>query len=602
MRASDYIFRRLKEVYGVERVFMITGGGAMHLNDAVYQSGIAYTCCHHEQACAIAAEGYVRAGKPLGVVNITTGPGGLNTLTGVMGQWTDSVPVLYISGQVKQSTTIAACPELPLRQLGDQEVDIISVVKPLVKYAAQIRKVEDVRRILDEAVHTALSGRPGPVWIDVPMDIQGALVDEAALEEFPVASVKGLQQKKYPEDAQIETLLDLLRKSERPVLIAGHGIRIAGAQVSFRRFVEKHSIPVVTTFNGMDLLEEDHPCFVGRIGTSGSRSGNFALQNADLVLSVGSRNNIRQTSYNYEYFARGGKLVCIDVDAAEFQKPTVNPYLGIEADAACFFEVMERKCQKAFDFSTYRAWALALKEKYPKVLQQWHDWTDKVHPYHFMERLSELAPQNTLFVGGNGTACIVTFQAFKVKQGQRYFWNSGCATMGYDLPAGIGAAYAAPERPLFVLGGEGSMMMNLQELSTIAGNKIPAKILLLNNNGYISIRQTQDNFFAGRHIGLNAESGVFFPDFEKLAVGFGLPYKQIRSHSDIEPVIKELLETPGPVFCEVFLTENYIFEPKTSSMRKLDGKIVSKPLEDLFPFLPREEFENNMIIPPLKEE
>lgn len=602
MRASDYIFKRLKEVYGVERVFMITGGGAMHLNDAVYQSGLAYTCCHHEQACAIAAEGYVRAGKRLGVVNITTGPGGLNTLTGVMGQWTDSVPVLYISGQVKQSTTISACPDLPLRQLGDQEVDIISVVKPLTKYARQIRRAEDVKRILDEAVQTALSGRPGPVWIDVPMDIQGAEIDESALTDLPAEITAALQARKQPSAEQIQKCVELLRQAKRPVLIAGHGIRIAGAQEQFRAFVEKHAMPVVTTFNGMDLLEETHPCFVGRIGTSGSRAGNFTLQNADLVLSVGSRNNIRQTSYNYEYFARGGQLVCVDVDAAEFQKPTVKPCLGIEADAGCFFEAMEAACPQALDFSAYRTWALERKARYPKVLPEYRNWTELVHPYHFMEKLSETAPDNALFVGGNGTACIVTFQAFKVKVGQRYFWNSGCATMGYDLPAGIGAAYGAPDRPLFVLGGEGSMMMNLQELATIAGNKIPAKILLLNNNGYISIRQTQDNFFAGRHIGLNAASGVFFPKFEGLAVGFGLPYRQIRTHADIEPVVKEMLQIPGPVFCEVFLTENYIFEPKTSSMRKPDGKIISKPLEDLFPFLSREEFESNMIIPPLKEE
>lgn len=602
MRASDYIFKRLKEVYGVERVFMITGGGAMHLNDAVYQSGLAYTCCHHEQACAIAAEGYVRAGKRLGVVNITTGPGGLNTLTGVMGQWTDSVPVLYISGQVKQSTTVSACPDLPLRQLGDQEVDIISVVKLLTKYARQIRKAEDVRRILDEAVHTALSGRPGPVWIDVPMDIQGAIVDEAQLEELSSQTIETLQAKKRPDAAQIEALVELLQSAKRPVLIAGHGIRISGAEQHFRSFVEKHAMPVVTTFNGMDLLEEEHPCFVGRIGTSGSRAGNFTLQNADLVLCVGSRNNIRQTSYNYEYFARGGKLVCVDIDPAEMQKPTVKPYLAIESDAKAFFEDLQAACTHEFDFSSYRTWALQRKEKYPKVLPQYHTWSDKVHPYHFMEKLSEVAPENALFVGGNGTACIVTFQAFKVRKGQRYFWNSGCATMGYDLPSGIGAAYADLSRPLFVLGGEGSMMMNLQELATIAGNKIPMKILLLNNNGYISIRQTQDNFFSGRHIGLNAASGVYFPDFKKVAQSFDLPYFSINSNAEIEPVIKKVLSTPGPVFCEVILTENYNFEPKTSSMRKPDGKMISKPLEDLYPFLPREEFESNMIIPSLKEE
>ncbi len=602
MRASDYIFKRLKEKYGVDRVFMITGGGAMHLNDAVLQSGLAYTCCHHEQACAIAAEGYVRAGKPLGVVNVTTGPGGLNTLTGVMGQWTDSVPVLYISGQVKQSTTIAACPDLPLRQLGDQEVDIISVVKPLTKYARQIRDVKEVGRILDEAVHAALSGRPGPVWIDVPMDIQGAEIRESDIEGLDEGTIKSMLRKKVASDEEIKQVISLLGEAKRPLVIAGNGIRIAKAQAAFRMFVEKYKIPVVTTFNGMDLLEEEHPCFVGRIGTSGSRAGNFTLQNADLVLSIGSRNNIRQTSYNYEYFARGGKLVCVDVDAAEFKKPTVHPFMGIESDARCFLERLLSLCHESFDFSGYLEWALALKRKYPKVLQSYRDWKDKVHPYHFMERLSEIAPDNALFVGGNGTACIVTFQAFKVKRGQRYFWNSGCATMGYDLPAGVGAFYGAPDRPLFVLGGEGSMMMNLQELATVAGNRIPAKIFLLNNNGYISIRQTQDNFFAGRHIGLNAASGVFFPDFEKLVRGFGIPYLSINRNDEIEEIVEKMLATPGPVFCEVFLTENYIFAPKTSSERKPDGRIVSKPLEDLFPFLPREEFNENMIIPPLKED
>lgn len=602
MRASDYIFKRLKEKYGVDRVFMITGGGAMHLNDAVLQSGLAYTCCHHEQACAIAAEGYVRAGKPLGVVNVTTGPGGLNTLTGVMGQWTDSVPVLYISGQVKQSTTIAACPDLPLRQLGDQEVDIISVVKPLTKYARQIRDVKEVGRILDEAVHAALSGRPGPVWIDVPMDIQGAEIRESDIEGLDEGTIKSMLRKKVASDEEIKQVISLLGEAKRPLVIAGNGIRIAGAQAAFRMFVEKYKIPVVTTFNGMDLLEEEHPCFVGRIGTSGSRAGNFTLQNADLVLSIGSRNNIRQTSYNYEYFARGGKLVCVDVDTAEFKKPTVHPFMGIESDARCFLERLLSLCHESFDFSGYLEWALALKRKYPKVLQSYRDWKDKVHPYHFMERLSEIAPDNALFVGGNGTACIVTFQAFKVKRGQRYFWNSGCATMGYDLPAGVGAFYGAPDRPLFVLGGEGSMMMNLQELATVAGNRIPAKIFLLNNNGYISIRQTQDNFFAGRHIGLNAASGVFFPDFEKLVRGFGIPYLSINRNDEIEEIVEKMLATPGPVFCEAFLTENYIFAPKTSSERKPDGRIVSKPLEDLFPFLPREEFNENMIIPPLKED
>ncbi len=519
MRASDYIFKRLKEVYGVERVFMITGGGAMHLNDAVYQSGLAYTCCHHEQACAIAAEGYVRAGKKLGVVNITTGPGGLNTLTGVMGQWTDSVPVLYISGQVKQSTTISACPDLPLRQLGDQEVDIISVVKPLTKYARQIRRAEDVKRILDEAVQTALSGRPGPVWIDVPMDIQGAQIDESALTDLPAEITAALQAKKQPPVEQIQKCVELLRQAERPVLIAGNGIRLAGAQTLLQTFLQKLPMPVLGTFNGMDLIDEAHPCFVGRIGTLGSRAGNFALQNADLVLSVGSRNNIRQTSYNYEYFARGGQLVCVDVDAAEFQKPTVKPYLGIEADAGAFLEALSAVLPQR-DFSAWLAWGKARQAKYPVVLPGYAA-AGPVNPYYFVDRLSVLLPAEAVVATANGTACVVGFQAAKVKKGQRYFWNSGCAAMGYDLPAAVGAALASPGKTAVCLSGDGSFMMNLQELGTVVANRLDLKLIILNNGGYISIRQTQNNFFSGRHIGIDEKSGLMFPNFVKLAESFG---------------------------------------------------------------------------------
>lgn len=600
MRASDYIFKRLKEVYGVERVFMITGGGAMHLNDAVYQSGLAYTCCHHEQACAIAAEGYVRAGKKLGVVNITTGPGGLNTLTGVMGQWTDSVPVLYISGQVKQSTTISACPDLPLRQLGDQEVDIISVVKPLTKYARQIRRAEDVKRILDEAVQTALSGRPGPVWIDVPMDIQGAQIDESALTDLPAEITAALQAKKQPPVEQIQKCVELLRQAERPVLIAGNGIRLAGAQTNLQTFLQKLPMPVLGTFNGMDLIDEAHPCFVGRIGTLGSRAGNFALQNADLVLSVGSRNNIRQTSYNYEYFARGGQLVCVDVDAAEFQKPTVKPYLGIEADAGAFLEALSAVLPQR-DFSAWLAWGKARQAKYPVVLPGYAA-AGPVNPYYFVDRLSVLLPAEAVVATANGTACVVGFQAAKVKKGQRYFWNSGCAAMGYDLPAAVGAALASPGKTAVCLSGDGSFMMNLQELGTVVANRLDLKLIILNNGGYISIRQTQNNFFSGRHIGIDEKSGLMFPNFVKLAESFGFKAFRIEKNEEVEDGIRRMLAEAGPVVCEVVLPEDYIFQPKTSSERKADGRMVSKPLEDLYPFLPREEFENNMIIAPLKEE
>lgn len=592
IKVTDYIVKRLKEV-GVEHVFMVTGGGAMHLNDSLGRD-LKYICNHHEQACAIAAEGYARTANRLAVVNVTTGPGGLNALNGVMGQWTDSAPVLYLSGQVKFETTIHSCPEIKgLRQLGDQEVDIISVVKPITKYAQMVTNAKDIRYCLEKAIHLAQSGRPGPVWLDIPMNIQGALVDEAELRPYTAESVDS-----HESDALlIADVVNKLKSAERPVIIAGHGVRISGAVADFLNFVEKTNIPVVTTFNGMDVITEGHNNYIGRLGTLGNRAGNFCVQNADVLITIGTRNNIRQVSYNWEYFARESYKIIVDVDPAELQKPTVKPDLAVCIDAKVFITELasllgESLIEKHAD---WLAWNKVRKAKYPSVLPE-YKLGSGVHPYNFMEVLGKLLPADTTVVAGDGTACVAPFQAMPVEKPFRIFWNSGCASMGFDLPASIGACVAKNFGEVVCLAGDGSIQMNIQELQTVIHHQMPIKIIYLNNNGYISIKQTQDGFFGGHRVGSDPKSGVSFPDIIKLGNAYGFKTYQITSQIDLEAQLQQVLNTEGPVICEVVLVEDYKFLPKVSSKKLDDGRMVSAPLEDLAPFLDREEFRSNLYI------
>jgi len=594
MRVTDYIARHLVKI-GVRHVFMITGGGAMHLNDSLgRQPGLEYVCCHHEQACAMAAEGYSRASGRLAVVNVTTGPGGLNTLNGVLGQWTDSVPVLYLSGQVKFETTIQSCPEIPLRQLGDQEADIIRIVQPLTKFAVSLRDPRQIRHVLEKAIYLATHGRPGPVWIDLPMNVQGALVDETQLEGYSLPGEVQPMQDHLRSDVQ--KAVQLLRQAKRPVIVSGHGIRIAGAIEPFLKLAQRLGIPLVTTFNGFDSVPDDHPLFVGRIGTVGTRAGNFALQNADVILSIGSRNNIRQISYGWQTFGRAAVKIVVDIDKAELQKPTLKPDLPIQADALAFIEELDRQTA-SLHIPEWVDWCLVRKKKYPAVLPE-YSRTAQVHPYVFMEALTRRSQKEDIIVAGDGTACVALFQAGHVKAGQRIFWNSGCASMGYDLPASIGACIGSGRKNTLCLAGDGSLQMNIQELQTIAHHQLPLKLFVLSNDGYLSIKQTQANFFGLPYIGCNANSGVSFPDIRRLAEAYHLHSAIINSHDHLEKTLDEVLRHPGPVVCDVRLDTNYVFAPKLSSEKKPDGRIVSKPLEDMYPFLERAEFLDNMLIEP----
>jgi acetolactate synthase I/II/III large subunit len=591
IKVSDFIVQRLAQ-YGVEKVFMITGGGAMHLNDSTSRY-LPYFCSHHEQASAIGAEGYARASGKLAVVIVTTGPGGTNTLTGILGQWTDSVPVLYISGQVKYDTTVQSCPEIHLRQLGDQEVNVVEIVKPITKFAVSVSDPLDIKRILDKALHIATTGRPGPVWLDIPLNVQGAMVNEKEMTGYDISETKEIFDK-TDVISKVAHTIGLLQKSQKPVLVAGHGIRLSGAQELFLKLAELLRIPVLSTFNGFDLMSSNHPLSIGKIGTIGDRAGNFALQNADLVICIGSRNNIRQISYNWQSYAQAAKKVFVDIDKAELEKPTVKPDIPVHSDARYFMgELMTQMERKRLpDWEEWLRWCRDRKNRYPVVLPEYQYAGGPVNPYYFVWSLSELLAEDAIVVAGNGTASVVYFQAGIVKKGQRIIWNSGCASMGYDLPAAIGACLGSKSKKVICIAGDGSIQMNIQEMATVTYHKLPLCIFVLNNRGYISIKQTQDSFF-GRLVGCDKDTGVAFPDILKVAEAYGFKTEKIDSHDDMKDKIDTVLRLSEPVLCEVILKPDYVFAPKVSSERKADGIIISRPLDDMFPFLTPEEYKSN---------
>ncbi len=602
IKLSDYIYTYLAR-QGVKDVFMISGGGAMHLVDSIgKQPGLRFICPHHEQAAAIAAEGYARTTGQMAVVTVTSGPGGTNTLTGVIGQWLDSIPVLYLSGQVKQETTIECCRETGLRQVGDQEINIVDIVRPVTKYTAIIQEPASVRWHLEKAIYTATYGRPGPVWLDVPLDVQAAMIDENALAGYEPEN-SGASETDARLRSDVEKVVAALSGSSRPVFLAGQGIRISGSQDLFRALLEKMGIPVLTSFCGFDLVPSDHPLFVGRPGTLGTRSGNFALQNADLLLAVGTRNNIRQVSYNWDLFARAAYKIIVDIDPAELKKPTVHPDLPIHADAGAFLRELDRQLSTATlpDWQEWLDWCIERKRRYPVLLPEYWQVNKPVNPYCFIDTLTNVLGEGATIVAGNGSACVSLFQSGIVKERQRVFWNSGCASMGYDLPAAVGACFATGKQPVVCLAGDGSLQMNIQELQTVAFHRLPIKLFVFNNDGYVSIRQTQNTFFEGRHVGCDPGSGVGFPDIVRLAEAYGLDSEVIDEHGSMKEKIEQILKNPGPVVCDVRLSPTQVFSPRVSSEKKADGRIVSKPLEDMYPFLPRDEFQSNMLIRPMEE-
>lgn len=575
----------------------------MHLNDAFGRcERLRYICCHHEQACAMAAEGYARITNRVGVVNVTSGPGGINALNGVFGAWTDSIPMLVISGQMKRETLLGERGLTgKLRQLGDQEVDIVSMVEGITKYAQMITEPSSIRYHLERALFLTSHGRPGPCWLDVPVDVQAAMVDPETMPGYDPAE-DTIQWDLATVRRQAAEIAQRLLAAQRPVLLGGTGVRLAGAVDLFRQLAERLEIPVTTAWTH-DLIPSDHPLFCGRQGTIGTRAGNFTVQNADFVLIVGSRMCIRQISYNWESFARAAFKVQVDVDAAELAKPTFRADLPIHADARLLLElVLEHLPAAHIPLAAHREWLGWCRERlqlYPNVLpRQRLAEPGTLNAYHFVELLFAASRPGDIFACGDATACITPFQAGELKEGQRLFSNSGSASMGYDLPAAIGAAIAAPDQRLICLAGDGSLQMNIQELATVAHHRLPIKLFVLSNGGYLSIRSTQANFFK-LLVGEGPESGVSFPDYVQVARAYGLPARLLDPTRAAEE-IAEILDASGPEVIVVELDRTQSFEPKLSSKRLPDGRMVTAPLEDMAPFLERNEFESNMLVPTLE--
>lgn len=596
LNLAQYLADRLANS-GHSHVFLVTGGGAMFLNDALtHQAGITPVYCHHEQAAAMAAEAYARiAGKPV-VLNVTSGPSGINALNGVFGAWTDSVPMIVISGQVKRATCLATTPVPGLRQLGDQESEIIPMVRGITKYAAVVERPEDIAWHLDQALYLATSGRPGPVWLDIPIDVQSASIDPTGLRHFiPPPSASG-----NPSEADVIAIVERLRAARHPVILAGTGIRAGHAVAEFESVIRRLGIPVTTAWTH-DLIASDDPLFCGRPGTIGTRAGNFTVQNADLVLILGSRLNIRQVSYNWQAFSPRAFKIQVDIDPAELKKPTVKPDMAVTADLKPFLAALGRHLEPWEAQAAHGEWLAWCRERvarYPAVQPKQREFNGKINPYHFVESLFDQLESDDVVACGNATACIVPFQVAKLKKGQRMFSNSGAASMGYDLPAAIGAYFGAvtergEQRRVICLAGDGSIMMNIQELQTIAHHRLPIKIFVLNNRGYLSIRTSQTNFF-GRLAGEGPDSGVSFPDFVAVASAFGIPARRIAS-ADFLQHLQAILAEPGPNLCDVMLDETQGFEPRMSSRQLEDGRIVTPPLEDMYPFLDQHELAKNML-------
>jgi len=600
VKLSDYIAERLRDEYGVRYIFMITGGGAMHLNDSFGKTqGLKYFCNHHEQASAIAAECYARLTNKIGVLNVTTGPGGTNTFTGLIGAWLDSIPMLIISGQIKREVCTYSYPNLKLRSIGIQEANIVDMAKPVTKYAKVLMDPNDVRYELEKAIYLAKSGRPGPVWLDIPQDIQSAKIDVGKLKKFDPKEIVTKPDLKLLQKKAAETV-KYLKNAKRPVLVAGFGIRLGGAVDLYHRLINKLKVPVLTSLSSLDLMWETHPLYGGRFGLYGTRGGNFAVQNSDVLLVMGCRMNLWEIGYEYKAFAREAVKIMVDIDKDELKKPTFKPDLPVNFDLKLFLAEMLKQLEGE-RLPNYSGWIKRTKywhKKYPNILPEYKKQKKFVNTYYFTGVLSDLLNSDDIVVTGNGTAFTCTCQSIKLKKGQRLCINIGCASMGWDLPAAIGAYLATHRQRIILIAGDGSIQMNLQEFQTIVHHKLPIKIFIYNNYGYVAIRITQSGFFK-RLYGVDKEHGVSFPDFKKIARAYGISFMRIKNQKNLKSKLKKILDSKGPTICEIMVDPDQPLLPKTKTIVKADGTLVSKPLEDMFPFLPRKEFLENMFIKPI---
>lgn len=611
MKVSDYIAQTLRSS-GVSQVFTVTGGGAMHLNDSLgHCDQIKCIYHHHEQAAAMAAEAYARVNNDLAVVCVTTGPGSTNAITGVLCAWMDSIPMIVLSGQARYATTVRGSG-LRLRTMGIQEYDIVRSVESMTKYAVMVKNAEDIKYHLKRAIFLAKQGRPGPCWLDIPLDVQGAMVEVDSLADYDPDEDLA-ECAKDISDSTVACIFEKLREAKRPVLYAGHGIRLSGAYESFRKLVDLLGIPVVTGMSSVDLLPSSHPLYVGRSGETGTRAGNFAIQTCDLLLSIGSRQSLMQTGFNYENWAKGAYTILNDIDPEELKKKTLHVDMPVVGDAAQLIDKMlayvldhaDRDHKTWFSRSEYAgAWIAKCdgwKNSYPVVTGKHYQEIEpgRTNIYAFYDQLSDLLPENSQIVVSVGTSRVAGSQSFYLKEGQRFYTNAVTASMGYGLPAAIGVCMASGGKETIAVMGEGCLQMNIQELQTIIHNRLPIRIFVINNEGYHSIRQTQNRYFEGRYVGIGEESGdLSFPDLSKLSWAYGFPYCMCRSSKTLSNDIKKCLALEPPCICEVFVTKRQNTEPKVAAKANADGTLTSGTLENMFPFLSDEELNKALSCDP----
>jgi len=590
IKLADYVIEYVGSL-GVEEIFTVSGGGSIFLCDALARSKkVKYVCCHHEQAVNMATEAYARVRQDIAVSLVTTGPGGTNSITGVACSWMDSVAHLVISGQVFLNQTIG---NSGVRQLGVQEINIIDLIKPITKYAVMVTDPQSIKYHLQKAIYLAKTGRPGPVWLDVPANVQNSMIDENALQGFSPDEIRIEYDGDLTE--KVSKVVALLKASKRPMIHVGQGVRLAGATDDFMQFVETLGLPFVTARNANDMVPTSHDLYIGRPGTFAQRGPNFAVQNADFYLAIGTRLSLPQTGYNSKDFARNAARVMVDIDRAELEKKTLDMHIKVHADAKAFLQELNRQASELrLDVSEWLGQCRKWREKYPVVLPEYWRQKGSVNSYVLIDILSDLLTTDDVVVTDMGFAFQNTHQAFRVKKGQRVFTNCGFAPMGWGLPAAVGACFANRRKRTVCIAGEGGLMMNIQELATVMHHKLPIKLFILNNGGYLTIKQTQQIGFEGRIMGSNEETGLSFPDMMKIAEAHGMPGVRLESQDNMRQRIQEALDHPGPFVCEIVMDRDQEQIPKIISRRRPDGTMEQTPLEDMYPFLDREEIEENM--------
>ena len=594
-KLSDYVATFIANL-GVREVFSVSGGGSMHLVDSFgSHEKLKYIATHHEQAAAYAAEAYARVtGKP-GVALVTTGPGGTNAVSGIYGAWVDSIPTIFIAGQVPKNQMIN---DTGLRQYGVQESDMVSMVKSITKYSVVIEDPLQVKFHLEKALYLATSGRPGPVWLEIPLDIQGKLIDSGKLDSF-TPDIKKEEELNSPLNRDVTSCLEMLKDAKRPVLISGYGIRLSHGEGEFAELVDRLKVPVVCSWTSSDLISSDDDNFVGRCGIFGDRAGNFAVQNADLLLVIGSRLSIPQMGYNPKIFAREAKKIIVDIDFAELNKPSLEAELPIQADAKYFMRSLlssiDDQSLKALSIGDWRKKCQGWKKKYPVVLPEYADQKEYVNSFYFVDVLASKMDDKAVICTDMGTSFTCTMQTFNIKKGQRLFTSSGHAPMGFGLPGAIGACFANNRKQTICISGDGGLQMNIQELQTLVHYRLPLILFVLNNGGYLTIKLMQQNHF-GRYVGAEKSSGVSCPDIIKVAKAYGIKTERICNHLELKDKLDFVLSHTCPFICEIMMSDTQPLIPRVSSIKKPDGSIASQPLENLYPFMDKKEFEENMIV------